>query len=97
VKELLPEYYLSSSSYSEADMDTMLALVRGRQGVGFAVRAGQVVVQACVSKLAKLIDTVQGGFVFGVFFMGNPFLYSFYNYVRNHIVLSMIVVFKTWS
>ena len=44
-------------------MDTMLALVRGRQGVGFAVRAGQVVVQACVSKLAKLIDTVQGGFV----------------------------------
>jgi hypothetical protein len=40
-----------------------LALVRGRQGVGFAVMAGQVVVQACVSKLAKLIDTVQGGFV----------------------------------
>ena len=31
--------------------------------MGFAVMAGQVVVQACVSKLAKLIDTVQGGFV----------------------------------
>ena len=63
MRELLPEYYLSSSSYAEPDIDTMMALVRGREGVGFTVRAGMVVGQNDGSKLTKLIDTVQGGFI----------------------------------
>ena len=63
VRELLPEYYLSSSSYAEPDIDTMMALVRGREGVGFTVRAGMVVSQDGVSELTKLIDAVQGGFI----------------------------------
>ena len=63
VRELLPEYYLSSSSYAEPDIDTMMALVRGREGVGFTVRAGMVVGQDGVSELTKLIDAVQGGFI----------------------------------
>merc|ERR1719500_2456317 len=40
VRELLPEYYLSSGSYSQAATDSMLALVRGREGVGVLLRAG---------------------------------------------------------
>jgi len=63
VRELLPEYYLSSSSYSDADIDTMLALVKGREGVGVVVRAGMVVSKDSASKIKRLTDTIQGGFV----------------------------------
>jgi len=63
VRELLPEYYLSSSSYSAKDVDSMLALVRGKGGVGFAVRAGLVSNQADSSHVVRLVNTVKGGFV----------------------------------
>jgi len=63
VRELLPEYYLSSSSFSDGDIDRMLALVREREGVGVVVRAGMVVSKDSASKITRLTDTVQGGFV----------------------------------
>ena len=63
VRELLPEYYLSSSSYSSDEMNTMLALIKGREGVGFAVRAGLVTNQAEFSKVIELVNMVEGGFV----------------------------------
>ena len=62
VRELLPEYYLSSSSYAHSDIDTMLAMIKGKKGVGFAIRAGMVVSQDSVSEIKRLIDTAQGGF-----------------------------------
>ena len=63
VRELLPEYYISNSIFSDADIDTMLAMVKDREGLGVVVRAGMVANMDNASKIKRLIDSVKEGFV----------------------------------
>merc|ERR1719495_775983 len=63
VRELLPEYYLSSSSYSKNSVSEMKELVKDKEGVGLMVRAGLVNGKENGENLLTLVNNISDSFV----------------------------------
>jgi len=63
VRELLPEYYLSSSSYSKSSVSEMKELVKDKEGVGLMVRAGLVNGKENGENLLTLVNNISDSFV----------------------------------
>ena len=54
IRQILPDYYVSSGAYTDDTVDEMLQLADGLDRVGFALRAG--VAANSVEQVARLVD-----------------------------------------